>query len=147
MSNIINKIDDRRTMDGFGRELINQFVKNIQKTDASDTGALARSFSYRLHYGSDRLVDRITFSHLEYGMFLDMGVGNGVSLEDIGYQKIGARLLGRKIGQRRAKRWYYKKIHGQTIRLAEIVMETRGWNYTLEIADAIEKVGDVNIRV
>lgn len=144
---IIRKIHQRGVMAKFGEELVRQFHKNLGKTDIGRSGQLGRSFKYRLHFDSQRNVKKLSFSHLEYGVFVDMGVSRGVSLDDIGTQRIDRTLLGRKIGERRAKRWYYKKIHGQTIRFADIVMSMRGLEYRVAIESAIDEIADVSIEV
>jgi hypothetical protein len=141
------KIKDRANMDKFARELVKQFRENLDKTNAVGSGKLKNEIEYKLHYGSDRLVHRITLTHPTYGMFVDMGVGRGVKLQDIGYQRIGKSLLGKKIGERRAKRWYLKKIFGQTIRLAEYVQNTRGNYYTVQIKDYLDQVPDMTLHI
>jgi hypothetical protein len=144
---IIAKIHERSVMEKFAKELIRQFQKNLGKTDIGQSGKLGNSFKYSIGVDKDRYVNRISISHLSYGTFVDMGVSNGVSLGDIGTQKIGESLLGRKIEERQAKRWYYKKIYGQTIRLAEVIMNTRGYEFRVAIEDALDAIPDVKITL
>ena len=141
------RLREREVMEKFAKELIRQFAKNMEKTELGQTGALEKSFRHRLYYDHDRRVNKLAISHLAYGTFVDMGVSNGVELDDIGIQKIGKSLLGKKIGERRAKRWYYKKIYGQTIRLAEYVMNERGLEFRVAIEDAFDEVSQIKLHI
>lgn len=146
-SSIINRIYERQVMLKFASVLEQQFKENLRKTKTGESGKLEKSFRTKVHIGTDRRVSKISFTHLDYGVFVDMGVGNGVNLSDIGMQKIGRTLLGRKIGERRAKRWYYKKIHGQTIRFATIIMTMRGLEFKVALESAIDQIADVRIDI
>ena len=141
------RLKDHENMDKFGKELVKQFREAMKTAKVGGSGNLKNSISYKLHLGPDRLVNRITLSHIDYGMFVDMGVGRGVKLTDIGYQRIGKSLLGKKIGERRAKRWYYKKIFGQTIRLAQYVQNTRGTFYMVQLKDYLNNVPDMTLHI
>lgn len=146
---IIRKIDERGYYDKFARTMISHMQSNIDKTDIRGWGndiKLRNSFRYRLYFDSNRRIQRITLEHKFAGLFVDLGVGRGVKLDDIGYQKIGRTLLGRKVGQRRAKRWYLKTIYGQTIRLMNIVTQQRGDEFTVIVTDAFDKIGKINLE-
>jgi hypothetical protein len=134
-------------MEGFAKNLIKQFEKNMDKLDIGDTGAGRRSFRSKLFFDSDRHVSKIRIHHLDYLTYVDIGVGRGVSVSDIGMQRIGRTLLGRKVGDRRAKRWYYKKIYGQTIALAVYVMEIRGDHARVMVEEYLDEIGKVEIDI
>lgn len=144
---MLMKIKDRGNMEKFAVVLIKKFQQNLRDLKVGDTGRLTSGFKHRIHRGSDGLVHKISFSHPNYGTFVDMGVGNGVSLEDIGMQTIGKNLLGRKVQNRRAKRWYLKMIYSQTVRLASYVQNTRGNYYTAIFHQTLQELPDVNIRI
>ena len=141
------KLYERQVMHKFARVLEQQLRENFNKTNVGQSGDLERSLTTKVHLGADRRVSKISYSYLEYGIFVEMGVHNGTTLDDVGAQRIGRTLLGRKIGKRRAKRWQYKKLHGSAIRLADIVMTMRGNEYRIAIEEAIDAIGDVRLDV
>lgn len=151
LPDIIYKIDERSYYDKFARKLISHFRSNLDFTNVG-TGTdnipdLKNSMKYRLYLDSNRRINRITLEYDFVGLFIDLGVGRGVPLDDIGYQKIGRTLLGRKVKQRRAKRWYLKTIHGQTIRLMNIVSAQRGHEFTVMVDSALHNFKKININI
>jgi len=148
---IIHQIDERSYYEKFAKKLIEHFQDNLNYTNVGTSTdsvyKLQKGFSYRLYFDNNRRINKITLEHKFAGLFVDMGVGKGLSLDEIGYQKIGRTLLGRKVKRRRAKRWYLKTIYGQTIRLMNIVSKHRGDEFTVLVNQSFEKLGAIQIII
>jgi hypothetical protein len=144
---LLLRIQERGAMEAFAKTLIKQFRSNIDKLNIGESGAGRASFRYKLFFDSDRHVSKIRVHHLDYLTYVDIGLGKGVSVSDIGSQRIGRTLLGRKIGERRAKRWYYKKIYGQTIALAVYVMEVRGDHARVMLREWMDEIPDAKVNL
>lgn len=148
---IIEKINQRGYYDKFARKVLEHFQNNLSALDSrlphGQIRLIKRSISYRLYFDSERNISKITITSPLIGLFVDLGVGTGVKLPDIGYQKIGRTMLGRKVNGRRARRWYLKTIHGQTIRLMGIVAKDRGDQFTVMLQQAFDRIGPINLSI
>lgn len=148
---IIYKINERAYYDRFARKVIDHFANNLDRTNvgpgSDSVYDLKKSMRYSLFFDGNRRISRIRIEYSFYGLFIDLGVGRGVPLEDIGYQKIGRSLLGRKVKGRRAKRWYLKTIYGQTIRLMTIVSAQRGSEWTVLMDTVVREMENVNLEI
>ena len=102
----------KKLMDGFLAVLIDRWRKNIRKMDIGYEGDLDASFRKSSRVESGRI--KGTTSHNYYGRFIDMGVGNGVEIED---QQAG------RAGNRKPKPWYIDSWSYEKHRLAEVFQD------------------------
>jgi hypothetical protein len=112
--------EGKKLMDGFLAVLIDRWRKNIRRMNIGYEGDLDASFRKSSRTESGRI--KGTTSHNYYGRFVDMGVGNGVEIED---QQAG------RAGNRKPKPWYIESWAYEKHRLAEVFQEA--------IADVIVK--------
>lgn len=151
LPSIIYKINERSYYEKYAKQLVKHLSTNLDtiapKLKYNEINIVKRSLKYRLYFDSSRRVSRIVLEHNKVGLMIDLGVAKGVKLEDVGYQKIGRTLIGRKVKQRRAGRWYLKTIYGQTIRLMEIVAKQRGDEYTAVVRQTLDHVSNINITI
>ncbi len=110
--------DGRKIMAGFLAVLIDRWRKNIKRMNIGHEGDLDASFKKSSGASGGQIKGAIT--HNYYGRFVDMGVGNGVEIED---QQAG------RGGRRKAKPWYIESWAYEKQRLAEVFQDA--------IADAI----------
>lgn len=148
---IIYKINERAYYDRFARKVIDHWANNLDRTNvgpgSDSVYDLKRSLRYSLFFDGQRRISRIRFEYNFNGLYVDLGVGRGLPLEDIGYQKIGRSLLGRKVRGRRAKRWYLKTIYGQTIRLMTIVSAQRGNEWTVLMDGMVGELENLKMEI
>lgn len=151
LPDVFHKIDERAYYDKFARQLIKHFQSNIDQILSSikqgELKQVRKGFSHRIQLDSNGRVKRIIIEHVHRGLFVDLGVGRGLKLDDIGYQKIGRTLLGRKVNNRRAGRWYLKTAYGQTIRLMNLVAKQRGDEYTVIVQRALSDIGKIEVNI
>lgn len=110
--------------------------RELKKRNIGNTGALQRSLDSLVSGTAD--IQKITFSFLKYGTFVDMGVGRGRTLEDRRNEKfrIGIdKLLGYKVTRQRRNKfnkksdfqWYSKSLYGAIHKgLPKILAEAYG---------------------
>jgi hypothetical protein len=152
---IIKKIYERGKYEDFARYTIERFKQNMRLIDSRkgkggkglNDSKLMQGLKYRLVYGGDRRVSKIVFEYPAHGLFVDMGVGRSLNLDDIGYQKIGRTLLGRKVKDRRARRWYLKTIYGRTIALMGMVAKERGDEFGVTVAHYMDELKRIDLDI
>jgi predicted helicase len=110
-------------------------------------GELYRSFTRKMDIGSDGMPTRVTIGFMFHGRFVDMGVGNGVKMEDIKTNREIYRNLSRagRAGKkpRKPKKWYSPVIYREYQRAAEIL----AGKYGIEIPARFEKLFTEKIAV
>lgn len=162
----MEKMHERERFERLARDVVKRFNRNLKKTKAGkykgsekNSNHLKDSLRYKVHIGTNRRVSKIEFSYKKSGLFVDMGVARSVDLADVGYQRIGRTLLGRKIYTRqdekrtkkspfrRAKRWYLKTIYGATIRLMVLVTDEYGDQLTVDMNKAFEAYDRIEIQI
>jgi hypothetical protein len=114
------KIYEKGVIAAWSRIVVEKFQAKIKKLDIGKTNGLAQSFKHTSN------AQKVTFSFNEYGKFVDMGVGKGVSIGGAKESKsVHARALGTK-NRRKPKKWYSPTLRGQIIRLTEILASEYG---------------------
>ena len=93
---------------------IERWVKRISRLGIGRTGDLVRSFTSAVQADSRGDVQKITFTYLYYGMFVDMGVGRGTTYAQRGNS---ARV---------AKPWYSSVVRREVYKLGELMIERHG---------------------
>lgn len=83
-------------------------------------------------------VSQIAFEFKYYGKFVDMGVGNGVSLGEVKGVATERRLIGRETGnRRRPKKWYSPVFYTEVEKLKHILAEKYAKSGVLAIVENI----------
>lgn len=94
--------------------VIERWQKKIAKYKIGSTGALVRSFTSAVEADAKGDVQKITFTYLYYGMFVDMGVGRGTKYSQRGTTK------------RQIKPWYSSVVRREIYKLGELMIEKHG---------------------
>lgn len=94
--------------------VIERWQKKIAKYKMGSTGALVRSFTSAVEVDAKGDVQKITFTYLYYGMFVDMGVGRGTKYSQRGTTK------------RQIKPWYSSVVRREIYKLGELMIEKHG---------------------
>lgn len=104
--------EGKKLMAGFLAVLVDRWRKNIKRMGIGHEGDLDASFKKSASSSGGQI--KGTTTHNYYGRFVDMGVGNGVEIED--------QLAGRG-GKRRPKPWYMESWAYERHRLAEVFQD------------------------
>ncbi len=109
--------------------------KSLDKKKVGVTMELVRSRKFRVE-GSGDDVQKAIFSFLEYGKFVDMGVGKGQKLGDVKGNQVIYKETG--IKGRKAKKWYSKVIFPEANTLAKLLEENYGLKITSELNESLD---------
>ena len=107
---------------------IDSFEQKMNALDINDTFALAESFKSHVFMESGGNIDRIEFIYNYYGKYIEMAVGKGVSMEDVGISSSG----------RRKRMWYTPVFYRHVKRLGEILAQKYGRMSQLIIIENLE---------
>ncbi len=99
------------TVEAWAHIVIERWEIKISRLKIYDTGQLVRSFYHHVKTQSNGNPELIVFTFEYYGKFIDMGVGRGVTVENVSFSN------------RRAKPWYSKVFFSQLEKLKEILAE------------------------
>jgi len=97
---------------------LNIWQIKLREQGISNTNALYESLKHTLFLSAGNNVDKIEFSFKLYGIFVDMGVGNGIlagNRGNLGFTPI-----------RKRKPWYSKVFYHEVMRLKEILTRVYG---------------------
>lgn len=101
--------------------------RNSSRKSRKETTKLINSIEGSVKINSNGSFSSAMLSYNYYGMFVDMGVGRGTKLANVGQNKTDKRDLQLKKGQiRQRKVWYSRAIGKQVVRLASILAEKYG---------------------
>jgi len=105
-------------------------------------GSLYNSFGFQVQASSEGL-QKILITYLNYGKYVDMGVGRGVAVGDRGtsafsrYRNSGGQLRNYK---RKAKKWYSPVIFHEQVMLMHIMADQFGDAATSTIGTIPQKM-------
>lgn len=120
--------------------VIERWRKRISRLKINDTRALSRSFQVMVEKDANGDPEKITFTFLYYGKFVDMGVGKDTNLSQRGQTN------------RKAKPWYTTGFRKEISKLAGIMAEKYGGEVVsmikmLEMSQQVLKgMNDVNSK-
>lgn len=116
-----------------------------QKYRIGVTGHLENSFSYRTTgHGEDENI-KVVFQFLYYGKFVDMGVGRGTGIADVGENRTSRALVGKMLGnRRRPKTWYSKTLFAETTTLREILARNYAHKGAVRVTESFK---DLSINI
>jgi hypothetical protein len=110
--------------------------KSLDKRQIGKSLALIKSRKVRVENGSDG-PEKIIFEFLNYGRFVDMGVGKGQKLGDVTGNKTIMQAAG--LHGRVAKKWYSKVIFGEVNTLSELLLDYFGFRCLSMINESMDK--------
>lgn len=99
------------TVEAWADIVIERWETKIARLKIGHTGQLVKSFEHHVHTQANGIPELIIFAFEYYGKFVDMGVGRGVTVEDVSFSS------------RRPKPWYSKVFYSQLEKLKEILVE------------------------
>lgn len=104
----------KEDLEKFAQFTIERWVNKQYKMRIRCTGDLIRSFESHVHVDANGDPQKIEFVYLYYGIFPDLGVGNGVTKEET------------PKGNRRPKPWYNKVFWSRLQYVRDYVAEKYG---------------------
>ena len=109
------------------------------------TNKLNSSLERKVSGLSNGEITNILFLHWYWGTFVDMGVGNGVSLGDVAEMSLNRRLLGKQTGNRRKpKKWKGRILYSRILALEELMLE----KYGLKVKHSVfENMRDTEVKI
>jgi hypothetical protein len=115
------------TVEAWAEIVIERWEQKIERLKIGSTGQLVRSFHQHVQTHSNGAPELITFTFEYYGKFVDMGVGRGVSVEQV------------EFSGRRAKQWYSKVFFSQLEKLKDILAEKYARKAQFSIITGIDR--------
>lgn len=101
--------------------VIERWQARMEALDVGDTGTLLRSFSAQVERDSGGDPTKVTFAFLLYGRFPDMGVGRGVTFQDVPSEN------------RQVKPWYSKTFLAEVLKLGRMTATKYGIDAAMAI--------------
>lgn len=133
------KFNQSEIADAWAKITIRRWRKKIRTLKIGETNSLYDSFVRDVIGAANGDLIKIDFAFKYYGKFVDMGVGKGTKISGVKESKTSRRLEGRMLGnRRRAKKWYSKTFHAETMRLREILVEHYAEMGSLTIIENID---------
>lgn len=115
------------TVEEWAKIVIERWENRITTLKIKETGQLLKSFTHFVNTQSNGDPERITFAFEYYGKFVDMGVGRGTTIAQVGSTK------------RIAKPWYSKVFWSQFLKLTELLKEKYLIKSQIAIVTEIER--------
>ena len=106
--------------------LIKKFQDKVQKLGITDSKDFLNSFMGEVISNAGGDVSRIELAFKYYGKFPDMGVGKGVTIQDVG-----------KKGSRRQRRWFNPVFWSQFKRLVGILTKNAARRGSLVVIEPL----------
>ena len=122
------------TVDAWADIVIKNWQRRITDLKIGSSGELYDSFVQHVLNSTNGVPERIEFAHIYYGIFTDMGVGNGVRYGT--NNEVNTR--------RKPKPWRSKQLFQQKARLAELLAEKYGMVASAVIIEHIEESERLN---
>ena len=130
----------RQTMEQWAIITIKELRQSMVNKYIGQSGDLYKSFTWKLTTDPSGMPTKITVGFLYHGKFVDMGVGNGIKMENVkSNREVWANMsrADRKgKNPRKPKKWYSKTIYHQYQRAVEIL---RG-KYAIELPARFENL-------
>jgi len=123
-----DNVDLSLTAQAWADIVINDWEKKAFELKIVDTAALVDSFASHVYMETGGNIERIEFIYNYYGKFIEMAVGNGVSIEDVGVNS----------NSRKKRMWYTPIFYRHVKRLGEILAEKYGRKAQLALIENLE---------
>jgi len=105
-----------KTVEAWADIVLDRWLQKIDSMKVHESYELANSFTHEIVSSAAGNPQRIEFAFKYYGKFVDMGVGRGISLSEI----------GQAVSRRKTKKWYSPVIFSEVKKLAEMLAEKHG---------------------
>ena len=109
----------------FADYVIKRWLTKIKSLGIGKSNELYNSFVAEVTRNANGDVNKMIFTFRYYGRFVEMGVGKGISLADIG------------VGSRAPKPWYSKIFVSQVKKLAELMGKDLAYKSTQTIVEIL----------
>ena len=116
------------TVEAWAQITHDRWLQKIDTMHISNTYELVNSFIHQVISDSGGDPERIEYAFKYYGKFVDMGVGKGIKLADIGMREI----------KRRPKKWYSPVLYAEVKKLALILAQKFGRLGAVTICENID---------
>lgn len=110
----------------FAKYVVQKWQTKIRELGVEDTKALFNSFVYEVRTNAAGNVDRMIFVFNYYGRMVDMGVGKGITLDDVG------------ISDRAPKRWFTPVLFAEVGKLSKLMALDLAFKVNKSIVDALK---------
>lgn len=117
------------TVDAWAKIVIERWEQKITQLGIRRTGKLLNSFQHYINTQAGGNPDKITFAFEYYGKFVDMGVGRGVNMQEVGNSN------------RRPKPWYSKTFWSQFEKLKDLIVQKYEIKGQMSIISEMENIG------
>jgi len=121
-------VDLQLTAEAWADILITAFEKKVYDLKINDTFALSESFAAHVFMETGGNINRIEFIYNYYGKYIEMAVGKGVTMDDVGITS----------NTRKKRLWYTPVFYRHVKRLGEILTEKYGQKAQVAIIENIE---------
>jgi hypothetical protein len=114
------------TAEAWANIVIERWEQKLVRLNVHHSGKLADSFARHVITQAAGSLEKIEFAFEYYGKFVDMGVGNGVHIDDV------------QESYRKRKPWYSPVFFSQVRKLGELLREKYAYKAQLAILTNIE---------
>lgn len=125
--------DLKLTVEAWAEIVIKIWESKIIKKRIHKSGELLNSLASHVYLNSGGDPERIVFAFNYYGRFADMGVGRGVSYDELKTKQIG------KETRRRKKSWFAGTFDFHVDKLTAILEEKYGLKIARSIVDTLDE--------
>ncbi len=108
--------------------VLERWIRKIESLHINDSYQLVNSFIQQVISDSGGNPERIEFAFKYYGKFVDMGVGKGITLADVGMRET----------KRRPKKWYSPVFYAEVRKLALLLAEKYAHKAAIAICENID---------
>ena len=130
-------ININETVEAWADIVIKNWHRKITELEIGVTHQLYDSLSYSLQNDAAGMPQVIEFVMNYYGRFVDMGVGKGVTIGNLGIVQT----------KRKPKPWYSKELYSQVNKLAEILADKYSMRSVHMISEHINDYNTVTIGI
>ena len=148
---LFDSINIRGMVDAWARYTIEEWQKELRKKKIGVTDELYRSFTHQLQRDAAEL-QGVLLKFKFYGRLRDMGVGKGVSANEVKSNvanMMDAKRYGANVKHvsRKPGKWLNKIKTHQSHRLREILAEKAGIAISTNVADILNNSSQINIKI
>ena len=124
---MIQQTNINETLQAWADIVIDNWEQKIHALKISYSYSLVESFANHVVSESGGDASRIEFAFNYYGKFVDMGVGKGVSLKEV----------GQGWTKRKPRNWYSRTFFSEVVKLGDIVAKKYAQKGAITIAENI----------
>jgi len=126
--NMDDNLNISLTVEAWADIVLDRWLRKLDTMKIRDTYELVNSFMMQVKSDAGNNPERIEFAFNYYGKFVDMGVGKGISLTDIGQVE----------SRRKPKKWYSPVFYSQILKLSVLLAQKYGRLASVTIVENID---------